>query len=870
MSAIDDLLDRWEEQRELGVNLSAKELCIDHPELLEEVERQITALLAFESGFGFDLKEKSTAGVLAGTLYSPPADLQLINRYCLQGCHAIGGLGQVYIAHDQVLNRRVAIKFPRLQGMSNQQIARFELEARITGQLDHPGIVPIHALDTTTAGEPCYVMRFVDGMTLQKAVEDRLAICGARANAAYFTSDELRYFLQSIVTVCNIVAFAHGRNIIHRDIKPSNILLGPYGETLLLDWGIAKELNIESAAVNERKVDSASPSSDVSGTAVALPANSPLLTMPGRVLGTPAYASPEQLLGRSDGIGKPSDIYSLGATLFFLLDGKSPIELVGWSTYLELVKRSDTTLTRYLSSSVPTPLRAICEKALSIEPQGRYVSPLDLAADIDRYLAGESVSVMRDPWWTRLTRTARKHPLVTGATIASTIVLSIAGIVASAVVSNKNRELAKGNQQLATALGNVGLANDLAMRALRDMASDVVVRRFAEHENLRDSERAYIESILQNFLALSNLQDNSETTLSLRAESHAMVGKLYYQLAQKQESQKHLTTAAELFTSLVRMQNRDESQLRLASVLEELAAVDFEASRFSACIETSTKGIDVLAPLLTRTSDEELRALESVMGNLRIIRAEAFQSVGRRKEAIDEFGQAVPILERRLLASPNDIGSRFNAGACFRSFASLLNEEIGPGADRSSALEYANRAVELLGQAAAESPDTARYQSSLAWAYYDRSIIHQSDGKFGETLSDITRSLELTTDIANRYPLIRDYRDRIAICILRRAKLYQQMNKLDEAQRDLQQATDQLRNLIKSTKNSLINPKDFSVWMLDIAELYIAIGQREPASRVLEDAATLLDKTTEIDEVVINELRHRLARVRDQLNANSD
>ncbi len=869
MSVIDDLLDRWEEQRELGVNLSAEELCIDHPELLEEVERQITALLAFESGFGFDLKEKSTAGLLAGSLYSPPQDLQLINRYSLQGCHAVGGLGQVYLAHDQVLNRRVAIKFPRLQGMSNQQIARFELEARITGQLDHPGIVPIHALDTTTAGEPCYVMRFVDGMTLQKAVENRLANCGEHANAAYFTGDELRYFLQSFVTVCNIVAFAHGRNIVHRDIKPSNILLGPYGETLLLDWGIAKELNIESAAVNERKVDSASASTDVSSPD-CLPTNSPLLTMPGRVLGTPAYASPEQLLGRSDGIGKPSDIYSLGATLFFLLDGKSPIELVGWSTYLELVKRSDTTLTRYLSSSVPTPLRAICEKALSIEPERRYASPLDLAADIDRYLAGESVSVMRDPWWIRLTRTARKHPLVTGATIASTIVLSIAGIVASTVVSNKNRELAKGNQQLAVALGNVGLANELAMRALRDMASDVVVRRFAENENLKDSERAYIESILQNFLALSNLQDNTETTLSLRAESHAMVGKLYYQLAQKQESQKHLTTAAELFTSLVRIQNRDESRLRLASVFEELAAVDFEASRFSSCIETSTKGIDVLAPLLTRTSDEELRALESVMGNLRIIRAEAFQSVGRRKEAVAEFAQAVPILERRLLASPNDIGSRFNAGASFRSFASLLNEEIGPGADRSSALEYANRAVELLRQAAAESPDTARYQSSLAWAYYDRSFLYQSDGKFEETLSDITKSLELTTAIANRYPLIRDYRDRIAICILRRAKLFQQMNKPDEAQRDLQQATDQLRNLIASTKNSLINPKDFSVWMLDIAELYIAIGQREPASRVLYEATTLLDKTTEIDEVVMKELRIRLARVRDQLNANGD
>ena len=122
--------------------------------MLAEVERQIIALLAFESGFGFDLKEKSTASVLAGSLYSPPHDLQLINRYSLQGCHAVGGLGQVYLAHDQVLNRRVAIKFPRLQGMSNQQIARFELEARITGQLDHPGIVPIHALDTTTSGEP--------------------------------------------------------------------------------------------------------------------------------------------------------------------------------------------------------------------------------------------------------------------------------------------------------------------------------------------------------------------------------------------------------------------------------------------------------------------------------------------------------------------------------------------------------------------------------------------------------------------------------------------------------------------------------------------------------------------------------------------
>ena len=394
MSLIDELVDRWEELREQGLSISSEELCANHPELLEEVRWQIRALAAIDSNFGFATGDTSPPHSAEEAIFQPPTELQISGRYRIESCHATGGLGQVFLAHDETLNRRVAIKFPKRQGMTAEQISRFEQEARITGQLDHPGIVPIHSLDISNVGEPCYVMRFVDGATLQQTVERILAGRGGKLDQAYFQSDDFRHLLQAFATVCNIVAYAHGRSILHRDIKPNNILLGPFGETLLLDWGIAKRMQDPSNAnrLPQHSQQARPRSTDVS----------PVNTAQGRALGTPAYASPEQTLGKLRHLACTSDIYSLGAVLFYIVSGKAPLEATGWSTYLELLQSTDAKLVNYLPATTPNGLREICNKALQIDATRRYQSTSDLTADIDRFFAREPLSVLREGWWTQL------------------------------------------------------------------------------------------------------------------------------------------------------------------------------------------------------------------------------------------------------------------------------------------------------------------------------------------------------------------------------------------------------------------------------------------------------------------------------------
>ncbi len=221
---MDDLTDRWEEMWARGIDLSPEELC-DDPLLLDELRRQIHILRSFQMRFGCDDVVRPQPATSSLPEYCPPADLTTSTRLRIESCYATGGLGQIFVAIDDRLGRRVAVKFPKRQQMTAQQIERFELEARITGQLEHPGIVPVHALDATAAGEPCYVTRLVEGDTLSETVSQQLANY-EKPDQEYWDSDSFRKLLQALIQVANTVAYAHTKGYLHRDIKPQNILLG--------------------------------------------------------------------------------------------------------------------------------------------------------------------------------------------------------------------------------------------------------------------------------------------------------------------------------------------------------------------------------------------------------------------------------------------------------------------------------------------------------------------------------------------------------------------------------------------------------------------------------------------------------------------
>jgi tetratricopeptide (TPR) repeat protein/tRNA A-37 threonylcarbamoyl transferase component Bud32 len=331
-------------------------------------------------------------------------------RYAPLYLRAAGGLGEVHVAEDTELGRKVALKRIR-PGRADDPDSRrrFLREAEITARLEHPGVVPVHGLVWDAAGRPHYAMRLIEGESLHEAIKAFHAAEGPDRDAGE-RALALRGLLGRFVAVCQTVAYAHSRGVVHRDIKPSNVMLGRYGETLVVDWGLAKSgdrgQGTADCADTARGVATRDGAQDPSGSSVTDG------TPAGAVVGTPGYMSPEQAAGRHDEVGPASDIYMLGGTLFTILTGRPP-------------SRGESK--EPLSRSVPPPLRAVCLKAMAARPADRYATATELGAEVERWLAGEPVRAYPERWPARAARWARRHRVAVGGLAVGLLVAAVLG-----------------------------------------------------------------------------------------------------------------------------------------------------------------------------------------------------------------------------------------------------------------------------------------------------------------------------------------------------------------------------------------------------------------------------------------------------------
>jgi serine/threonine protein kinase len=432
-SFIMDLVrSEWSQRRKFEPELTPAEYARRFPELGDEIRAQL------EPG-GTSGACRSTSADSTVSMGATPANWLegkgqqvvassargLASRYHVVRFHRRGALGEVHLAQDQELHREVALKRLQSQFNSNPQSRRrFLLEAEITARLEHPGIVPVHGLVQDEHGLPCYAMRFIRGESLKETIE------------RFYRGDpseqrlEFRQLLTRFVAVCDAVAYAHSRGVLHRDIKPANIMLGKYGETLLVDWGLAKpfEPDEQGRCAGEENV---TPTDDADTRA----------TMTGELIGTPAYMSPEQADGRWEAVGPASDVYSLGATLYSLLTGKERFPTTKIRDILDRLQRGDFLAPREVRSSVPAALEAVCLKALALRPEDRYPSALALARDIENWLADETVSAYREPVRDRLWRWGRKHKAIVGSIAAASLAIILTvGLALFITTQSRNKD----------------------------------------------------------------------------------------------------------------------------------------------------------------------------------------------------------------------------------------------------------------------------------------------------------------------------------------------------------------------------------------------------------------------------------------------
>jgi serine/threonine-protein kinase len=732
-------------------------------------------------------------------------------RYKRLRPHARGGLGEVFVALDEELHREVALKEIQNEHADHpENQARFLVEAEITGNLEHPGVVPIYGLGRYDDGRPYYAMRFVRGDSLKDAVkrfhrQESSLDAGRR-------SVELRGLLGRFLDVCDAVAYAHSRGVLHRDLKPGNVMLGRYGETLVVDWGLAKLLG----RVESRSGEDVPLITSLSGDSTP--------TQAGATVGTPEYMSPEQAAGRLDLLGPRSDVYSLGATLYCLLTGQAPFareEKENLGALLRKVEQGDFPPPRRVKPDIPRPLEAICRKAMARLGEDRYGSVEALAGDVRQWLADEPVSAYREPLADRARRWSRRHRTLVSVGVA----LLLAGVAALGVglwVVNEEKErtarqrdraveaeereaerrgeaeanLARAEKAEKEAKGNLKQARDnlkLAREAIDECFNIARTDPLFQGPRMEKARNLLLRKTLRFYRNFRVQRPDDRGLQWEEADQWFRVGYIEQVLLRTNQAREAYERARALFQALVKAHHDVPGyQNDLASTHNDLGVLLDDLGKRDEALEEYQQARRLRRKLVGAHPDVPgyQKDLAKTHNNLGVL----LDGLGRRDEALEGYQQARRLRRKLVEAHPDVPGYQNDLAATHNSLGNLL---AGLGR-RDEALKEYQQARDLRRKLVEAHPDVPGYQNDLARTHYNLGLLLDGLGRRDEALKESQQARRLGRKLVEAHPDVPEYTADFARTCLARGSLLQQMNRVRESLADLDQGiaqTDRLHEL---------------------------------------------------------------------------
>jgi len=617
---------------------------------------------------------RTTEPPLTESLVTPPRAARdepspAARRYEPGPVLARGAQGRVRRGADAWLGREVAIKEP----VSPAAHSRLLSEALITARLQHPAIVPIYDAGKDDDGVPFCAMKLVDGRSLHDVIGETR------------TLDERLRLVPRVLTVAEAIAYAHSRGVIHRDLKPANVLVGPYGETVVIDWGLAKQLG---GADDDRGAEAADP-----GGGAAPPADA---TEVGTVLGTPAYMAPEQ--ARGEPVDARADVYALGAMLYHLLAGAPPYSGVpGSGAVTGRVLDGPPPPLRALARGLPRDLATIVDKAMAREPAERYASAADLAADLGRFTSGQLVAAHQYGAVARLVRFVRRHRAavsigtLAAAALAATILVSVDRVVAERDVAEDERRRAVAQRRAAEELVDYMLGEQtqqLTALGKLDLMEGVAQRVTSYFDNLqntgidRDGRRR-------------------------RARALTQIGDTYGDRGRFDEATDFYRRALAERQALVAEKPNKSDHVSIAGIYGVFGYFEQQRGRASGALAHAIQASILFAALAVAYPDDAKVRRELMGAYLGL--GEAQEIAGRLAEALEAYRNALVICEWL----PDNVRRERDWPATLSRVAEL---EMRTGETASAIARY-RRIAEQVTRAAAAAPDDMRRQEDLVHAF---------------------------------------------------------------------------------------------------------------------------------------------------------